>query len=259
MSRSAPTHHGLHSDRQIYVVLPAYNEEAGIESLLNHIDAAMQEADRPYQIILVDDGSHDRTAQIAAVCSRRMPLRMIQHKVNLGLGAAIRDGLRAAAESATARDIIMTMDADDTHAPELIARMALMICEGYDVVIASRYQPASRTVGVPLRRRSLSWVASWACRVLFPTGGVRDFTCGFRAYRAQIVKEAITRYGKGFPTQDGFECMVEILLKLRKMHLRFGEVPFVLRYDLKQGGTKMKVSRTVFKTLVLMVRSRLGN
>jgi dolichol-phosphate mannosyltransferase len=233
-----------------------YNEEGKIESLLNHIDEALQDADVPYQVVLVDDGSRDRTGAIVQSYSARMPIHLMRHEVNKGLGATIRDGLVAAAGLAGDRDIIVTMDADDTHAPGLILRMVRMISEGYDVVIASRYREGSRTIGVPVLRRALSRGASWLFRAVFPIQGVRDYTCGYRAYRAGVVRGAIARYGEEFLDQDGFQCMVDILLKLRPMHLVFGEVPFILRYDYKEGGSKMNVSKTVRDTLGLMWKRR---
>jgi dolichol-phosphate mannosyltransferase len=150
------------------------------------------------------------------------------------------------------------MDADDTHTPGLILRMVRHITEGCDVVIASRYQPGSRTIGVPWSRRLLSYGASILFRVVFPTPGVRDYTCGYRAYRADAIQDAVSHYGQDFLNQDGFQCMVDILLKLRTRHLIFGEVPFILRYDQKEGGTKMRVWRTVRQTLSLLVARRLG-
>jgi dolichol-phosphate mannosyltransferase len=134
--------------------------------------------------------------------------------------------------------------------------MVRMISEGYDVVIASRYREGSRTIGVPVLRRALSRGASWLFRAVFPIQGVRDYTCGYRAYRAGVVRSAIARYGEEFLDQDGFQCMVDILLKLRPMHLVFGEVPFILRYDYKEGGSKMNVSKTVRDTLGLMWKRR---
>jgi dolichol-phosphate mannosyltransferase len=244
--------------RKVYVVLPVYNEEAGIESLLDHIDDALTETAIPYEVIIVDDGSRDATNEIVRQCVARMPIRVTRHDVNRGLGATLRDGLIAAAELAKDRDIIVTMDGDDTHTPGLILRMVRMISEGHDVVIASRYQPGSRSVGVPLVRRGLSYCASWLFRIAFPTRGVKDFTCGYRAYRAQVVTEALARYGPAFLDQDGFQCMVDILLKLRRMNLIFGEVPFVLRYDYKAGGSKMQVGRTIRETLALVLKRRLG-
>jgi dolichol-phosphate mannosyltransferase len=240
------------------VVLPVYDEEGRIERLLRHIDEAMEDASVPYRVLLVDDGSRDRTREIVQACASRMPITLMQHDQNLGLGATIRDGLVAAAESAGERDIIVTMDADDTHAPGLILRMVRMISEGHDVVIASRYRTGSRCVGVPLHRRALSWGASWLFRATFPIAGVRDYTCGYRAYRARVIREALTRYGDTLFDQDGFQCMVDILLKLRRMNLIFGEVPFILRYDYKEGGSKMNVTQTIRDTLGLMWKRRLG-
>ena len=245
--------------RIVYVVLPVYNEGARIESLLRHVDEALEDAAIAYRVILVDDGSRDSTRDIVRACAERMPIRLMEHEVNLGLGATIRDGLVAAAASAGDRDIIVTMDADDTHAPGLILRMVRMISEGYDVVIASRYREGSRSLGVPFSRQALSYAASWMFRIVFPTRGVRDFTCGYRAYRARVVNDALARYGESFLDQDGFQCMVDILLKLRRMNLIFGEVPFILRYDYKEGGSKMNVSRTVRDTLGLLWKRRFGD
>jgi len=255
---TVPTMPPSHERRKVYVALPVYNEEARIESLLDHIDEAMRDADISYKVILVDDGSRDSTGPIVQRCAARMPIEMMGHDVNLGLGATIRDGLVAAAGMARDRDIIITMDADDTHAPGLILRMVRMISEGHDVVIASRYREGSRSVGVPLHRHLLSRGASWLFRAVFPIQGVRDYTCGYRAYRARVVKDALARYGEDFLDQGGFQCMVDVLLKLRRMGLIFGEVPFILRYDYKEGGSKMDVSRTVWDTLRLMWIRRLG-
>lgn len=246
----------IRAKRNVIVVLPAYNEEAKIGKLLNHIDEAMEEAGIAFRIIVVNDGSKDSTVRLVEQLGASIPVTLKHHERNLGLGATIRDGLYEAAAVAGARDIIVTMDADDTHSPGLILRMVRMISEGFDVVIASRYQPGSRTVGVPLARRILSLGASWLFRMLFPIRGVRDFTSGFRAYRAPVIQEAIAEYGSSFVDQDGFQCMVDILLKLRCRPLIFGEVPFILRYDFKEGGTKMRISRTVMNTLWLMVKRK---
>ena len=253
---SPPGHASQRERRKVYVVLPVYNEEGRIQSLLDHIDEAMDDADIAYQIVLVDDGSKDGTAAIVTSCAERMPIHVMTHEVNRGLGATIRDGLVRAVELAGPRDVIVTMDADDTHAPGLILRMVRMISEGHDVVIASRYRPGSRTIGVPAHRLALSHASSWLFRLVFPIPGVKDFTCGYRAYRARVIREALDRYGESFLDQDGFQCMVDILLKMRRMNVIFGEVPFILRYDWKEGGSKMNVTKTVFDTLALLWRRR---
>ncbi len=248
----------MRTKRKVYVVLPAYNEEAKIGVLLTSIDEALSEAELSYQVVLVDDGSSDNTAKIVRDCAKRMPIIVKEHKVNLGLGATIRDGLYAAVELADDRDIIVTMDADDTHTPGLVLRMVRMISEGHDVVIASRYQPGARTIGVPIHRRFLSYAASILFRTLLPIPGVKDFTCGYRAYKAKVIREGIAEYGDRFMDQDGFQCMVDILLKLRKLDFIFGEVPIILRYDFKEGESKMQLSSTSRKTLQLIFKRRLG-
>jgi dolichol-phosphate mannosyltransferase len=66
------------------------------------------------------------------------------------------------------------------------------------------------------------------------------------------------KYGESFVDQEGFQCMVDVLLKLRRMPLIFGEVPLILRYDFKLGASKMRLARTATKTLGLLVQRKLG-
>jgi dolichol-phosphate mannosyltransferase len=126
------------------------------------------------------------------------------------------------------------------------------------VVIASRYQHGSVTRGVPGYRKFLSFGAGMLFRIAFPIEGVRDYTCGFRAYRAGVMQQAIRKYGERLFDQQGFQCMVDILLKLRALNLVFGEAPMILRYDFKEGASKMKVARTINSTLLLMLKRRFG-
>src|SRR5206468_4069357 len=101
--------------RAIHIVLPAYNEAARLPRLLDRIDEAMAEAAFPYRVILVDDGSTDETFALAQEAARRLPILVERHSRNQGLGITLRDGLRAAAQVAEDRDLIVTMDADDTQ------------------------------------------------------------------------------------------------------------------------------------------------
>ena len=157
---------------------------------------------------------------------------------------------------AAKHDIIITMDADNTFPAGLALRMVRLIREGNDVVIASRYRSGSYVRGVPLYRQLLSYAGSWLCRVLFPIRGVRDYTCGYRAYHVAALSQLVSRYGEDFISERGFASMVDILLRLRQQQLIFTEVPLVLRYDLKPGRSKMNVSRTIRETVNLLVRRR---
>lgn len=246
--------------RQVWVVLAAFNEAGSLAILLEGISNAMIDAGLPYTAVLVDDGSTDSTYQIACDHKEQMPLQVLQHDANLGLGATIRDGLWHAADQANPRDVIVTLDADNTHTPDLITRMVRMIREGHDVVIASRYRPGSRVRGVTVARRILSRSASILLRILFPLKGVRDYTSGYRAYKAEAIQELIRAQGPNFRKEDGFQVMVDILLTLRtRRDLIFGEAPLILRYDQKEGASKMDVSRTVRDTLRLIWLRRTGS
>ena len=131
------------------------------------------------------------------------------------------------------------------------------LLEGRDVVIASRYRPGARVIGLSLFRRFMSFAARTLFVCLFPVSGVRDYTCGYRAYRCQILRQAMKSYRDQFISEDGFSCMVDILIKLNRQGAIFGEVPMILRYDLKHGASKMRVGRTIVDTLKLAAKRRL--
>jgi dolichol-phosphate mannosyltransferase len=243
---------------KIWVVLPAFNEADALPLLLDALIEHLEDLSSDFSIIVVNDGSKDQTGEIAEQYARKGKVLPIHNEQNVGLAETLKRGLMAAVEKAGERDIILTMDADNTQPAGLARRMIRVILEGNDVAIASRYREGSRVRGVPLPRILLSYGSSILFRTFFPTPGVRDFTSGYRAYRAAVLKRLIDRHGNEFISERGFSCMVDILLRLRALDVVMTEVPLVLRYDQKPGQTKMKVMQTVFDTLRLLVRRRLG-
>mgnify|MGYP001566705015 CR=1 FL=1 len=237
----------------VTVVLPAYNEAATVGSLLDRLAYALDDEDIPYNVIVVDDGSTDDTALV--VEARGSPyVEIVRHEKNGGLGEAIRTGLLRAIEQAGEREVIVTMDADNSHGPGLIVRMLRAINEGFDVVIASRFVPGARVVGVPLSRRILSRGASLLFRLRYPITGVRDFTSGYRAYRSTVLVEAFAERGPYLIRASGFSSMVELLLGLRKRGLQMTEVPILLRYDRKGGRSKMRIWENVRDLLWMLIK-----
>lgn len=195
---------------KVIMALPAYNEEAALPELLERIGEAFADSGIPYEVIVVDDGSSDATLKIAKDMSFQMPIVVLKHKENRGLGETLRDGLLEAIDRAGERDIIVTMDADNTHPPGLIERMVKLIREGCDVVIASRFQPGACVIGVPLNRHFLSIGARILFTVMYRTQNVRDYTSGFRAYRASVIREAFASHGESFVSEKGFSCMADV-------------------------------------------------
>lgn len=247
----------LRSVSKVFVVLPAYNEEVALGRLLQKVRSSFTNQDG-YEVIVVDDASTDETRFIATEASLAMPVHVVSHETNQGLSGAIKSGLEAAMEIAQDGDVIVTMDADDTHNPNGIAGMLRMINDGHDIVIASRYQKGSKTIGVPKNRLLMTFFARWLFKFILPIKGVRDYTCGYRAYRFSALDKAMNHHKENFFTEKGFSCMVDILLKMRQFDFVIGEVPMILRYDNKPTESKMDVVSTAQKTIALLVRRRLG-
>ncbi len=242
----------------VWVVLPAYNEQESLPPLLRAIQAALEPARVPYSVIVVDDGSKDHTGLIASQASFHMPVVLVTHQKNSGLAAALHTGLSEALGRSGPDDVIVTMDSDNTHPPRLIPEMLTMLRDDRDVVIASRFQPGAKVHGVPRSRQLYSIGAKWLFKVMFPIRGVYDYTCGYRAYRVSCLRQVSEHYGEQLISETGFSCMADLLLKLRPMKARMGEVPLELHYENRGTGSKMHVLRTIRQTLMLILRRRLG-
>ena len=245
----------------IFVIFPAYNEERVIRPTLLALAAAIRGRESGYRAVLVDDGSRDRTIEEAeravAETGGALPLTVLRHAQNRGLGAGLRTGIEWCLDRAGEQDVIVTLDADNTHPPALIPALVSRLDGGYDVAIASRYRQGSSVRGVPGHRRALSDVGRLVFQALCPIPGVRDYTCCFRAYRAPILRRARLVYGDQLCTARGFEAVMDLLLRLRPLGVRVIEMGFPLDYGGRLGQSKMKVMRTIATTVGLLARRRL--
>lgn len=178
-----------------HVVLPAFNEEASLPPLLRRLaDVARTER---LTVWVVDDGSTDGTVAVAGAGSGDLDVRVVRHAVNLGLGRAVLSGLRAALEEAGPDDTVVVMDADDTHDPALLRALQAEIDAGADVAICSRFVPGGDDRTAPLGRRLLSRGAAKLFHHALDVDGVRDFTSGYRAYRASLLARASAHWVNG--------------------------------------------------------------
>ena len=244
----------------LFIVLPAYNEQDNLPSLIANLETVLERLckmghERAY--VVFDDGSTDSTCQILDEIAQKLPITVVQHPTNQGLGLTIRDGIKKASELAHGQDIVFAMDADNTHPAGLLIRMTERILEGNDIVIASRYRPGSRIVGLTKCRCLMSFGARLLFQLALPIPGVRDYTCGYRAYRAALLQKAFQLYGDALVQKKGFQCMSELLVRLSTLDPIITEVPMILRYDQKKGDSKMRVAQTVLGTLRLMAECRL--
>jgi dolichol-phosphate mannosyltransferase len=201
------------------VVIPALNEEAGIENCVRVVDLALGQLGNQARIVVIDDGSSDSTPEKLAALERELPrLAVVTHPVNLGYGAALRSGVVRATEQAT--EYVVFMDSDLTNDPGYLRAFADRMAEGYDVIKASRYAPGGGVDGVPSWWTALSRLGNLVARLLFHLP-VRDCTNGFRAVRTQLIASVELR-------EDGFAVIMEELYRLRPLAARYAEVPIVL-------------------------------
>ena len=242
----------------VFFVLPAYNEEESLPNLLKRIADLKSSHNVKVNVVVVNDGSTDNTATLAEQNSKNLNLTLVNHEKNMGLGQAVQTGIKEALSQAGSNDIILIMDADDTHDVSLMDEMINKIEDGADIVIASRFVEGGNDQSAPPFRRMLSRGASVVFKTILPLNKINDFTSGFRAYRVSLLNKASFHWGETLILEQGFACMVELLLKLRHWNPNIVEIPFYLRYDRKLGASKLKLFKTLMQYLKLGIRDRVS-
>ncbi|NCD10002.1 MAG: glycosyltransferase family 2 protein [Negativicutes bacterium] len=237
----------------IVVLLPAYNESESLQKLMQKLQKVLIELGEEYKIIVCNDGSTDSTQEILEYLATTMPIEIIQHKINRGLGESSRDLFERSCEITQPGDVIVRLDCDDTHEPQYIPSIIEKVRSGYDVVIASRFVSGGGQLGVSAYRALISRSANLFMKFFFRIEGLREYSCGFRGYNALKIQESIAFFGNNFIQLKGlgFTCTLEKLVKLKLIGASFGEVPFLLRYDQKQSASKMVSSITTLGYLVM--------
>ena len=173
-----------------------------------------------WELIVVDDGSPDGTADLAESYADKHPVRVVRRPGKAGLASAVLAGFAQARG-----DVLVVMDADLSHPPEAVPRLVAAIVEGADLAVGSRYVKGGGTEDWPLKRRVVSRAACLMGNVLVP---VRDCTSGFFAIRKSSI-EGVKLNPIGF--KIGFEVMA------RARYKKAVEVPYVFR-DRELGKSK---------------------
>lgn len=166
--------------RQVTIVIPAKNEAAGLHRVLPLIRKAFPDV----EILVIDDGSTDDTAEVAV----NHGARVVTHPRSLGNGAAIKSGARAARG-----DTIVFMDADGQHKPEDIARLLAELNNGYDMVVGARSVASQAGAHRAIANTFYNWFATWMVGQT-----VSDLTSGFRAVKAELFRKYLYLLPNGF-------------------------------------------------------------
>lgn len=207
----------------ISVVIPAFNEEAVLESTTLALMPVLERlAPGSWEIVLVDDGSSDATGEIIRRLAREGGIRAASHRVNRGKGAAVRTGVLL-----TRGDAVLVCDADGSTPPDTLTAFLGLLGEGVDIVVGDRWSPGA-TVAPPQPplRRVLGSGYTLLARVL--TGvRLKDFNCGFKLFRGEVARHLL-----GSCRSDRWAWDVEVIswatrqgLALRAMPVRWSQGP----------------------------------
>jgi dolichol-phosphate mannosyltransferase len=212
----------------VLVVLPTYNELENIDRVLRRIRSALPAAN----ILVVDDGSPDGTADVAEVLGKELgSIDVLRRTAKSGLGSAYRAGFRWGLDRGY--DACIEMDADLSHEPEALPSLVAPLADGAELVIGSRYIPGGVIPNWAWHRRLLSRGGNiYASTVLGL--GVSDATAGFRCYAASLLK----RIDLDRVRAEGYGFQIEMTYAARRAGASVLEVPirFVDRVD---GESKM--------------------
>jgi len=215
----------------VSVVIPAYNEKEGIATVVTNIQQVMASQNQSYEIIVVDDGSQDTTADIA----RQAGARVISHPYNIGNGAAVKTGIRNARGKA-----LVILDADGQHNPEDIPRL-LEKLEIYDMAVGARTQDSETSLHRDAANKIYNLFASYICRMK-----IEDLTSGFRAIRASIARRFV------YLLPNTFSYPTTITLAIVRSGHSLTYVP--IRTAKRKGRSKVKLLRDGTRFFLIIVK-----
>lgn len=205
-------------------IIPAYNEERRIEKTIREVDAYLRRKLFSYEILIVDNGSHDRTAAIVSSLQKELPpLRLIRAHER-GKGGAVKKGMTEATG-----DIRLFSDADNSTSPDHFEKMEPFFAKGYDMVISSRDEKdapgAGRDVKEPWYRELFGKAGNLVIQIV-GVWGIWDTQNGFKAFTRAAAELIFPRIQIG-----GWAFDIEVLAIARKKGYRIGIIPVVWRYD----------------------------
>ncbi len=197
------------------IIIPAYNEAERIPKTLLDIDKRLDQAEFSYEIVVVNDGSKDKTAEIVTNLQKVVRnLSLINNKNNQGKGGVVAQGMLAAKGS-----IRLFTDADNSTSIDQVEKFFPYFKQGYDVVIGSRsVKEADLTVKQPFYRQLLGRLGNLVIKILL-VPGINDTQCGFKAFTEEAAIKIFPQL-----TIKGWGFDIEVLTLARLMGFRIKEV-----------------------------------
>jgi dolichol-phosphate mannosyltransferase len=224
------------------VVIPTYNERENIETIIRKVFSLAA----PFDILIIDDGSPDRTADVVKRLALEFTnqLFLVERQGKLGLGTAYIHGFKWALERQY--EYIFEMDADFSHPPEDLIRLKYACeVEGHDACVGSRYITGVNVINWPIERVLMSYFAGYYVRMITRMK-IMDPTAGFICYRRNVLESINLDQIKFI----GYAFQIEMKFKVWKHGFKISEVPIIFT-DRTKGTSKM--SGGIFKEAIFGV------
>ena len=229
------------------VVIPAYNEEKNIERTVAEIqNFLIKKKGLTFEIIVVNDGSSDRTAEIVAEIAEKQPcVKLVSYEKNMGKGEAVRQGVMA-----STGELILFSDADLSTPVSEIEKFLPLVQQGYDIVIGSRRTRDSLiTKKQPFHRRVSGRVFQALVRIILGMP-FSDTQCGFKLFKREIAKKLFASLN-----HKGFSFDVEVIYKAYLAEYRIKEVGVIWAND---PSTTVRFFRDSSKCFLDLIKIRAG-
>jgi len=222
------------------VIIPAYNEERRLPKTLEEIDKYLSKQGYDYEIIVVSDGSKDKTAEVANDLKLKIAnLKLIDEKINKGKGYGVKRGMLEAKG-----DYRLFTDADNSTSIDQIEKMWPEFEKNYDVVIGSRdVKGAVLDPPQPISRRFLGEAFGFLTSLIVGTWGISDTQCGFKCFTKKSAEDVLPRC-----KISRFAFDPEILILAKRLGYKIKEVPVHWKNDLE---SKVKFKSTLKMALDL--------
>lgn len=246
------------TEQNLYLIVPVFNEEGNLERLFKSFKSINSTFNEKYhlQFILVDDGSTDGTAQKASSLANELDFMLLRHEVNLGPGKAFGSAFDYLANKVTDQDWVVTMEGDNTSRIEILELMFKRKDEGYEIILASPYMYGGGIINTTPIRTFLSNMANVFVKEFLGIFGILTVSSFYRLHHGTVIKKLQKHYGPEILELAGFECMVEMLLKMIYLQTTISEVPLLLDTNLRIGKSKMKILRTILGYFKVWLRKK---
>jgi dolichol-phosphate mannosyltransferase len=237
----------------LFFIVPVLNEAGNLENLTRGFRSLIREFGNRYSLrfVFIDDGSTDQTVLLAKELTNGLNFTLLEHPKNLGPGKAFGTAFEYLTPHLQEQDWIVTMEGDNTSRVELLSQMFRRAEEGYEVIFASPYLYGGSIKNTSTIRIVLSSIANTFVKAFLDIEGILTVSSFFRLHRASLIKRLQTHYGTKIIEFSGFECMLEMLMKMIYINTTISEVPMVLDTKLRVGKSKMKILKTIFGYLHL--------